>query len=64
MKTRFPNTQTRAPKSFAPVLAWQIHMLIEEARAARAGAAQMTLDDWRDVEQQLQQRMQNEKFNM
>jgi hypothetical protein len=43
-----------------PQLAHQIHLLIDAACAARAGAAQMTLDDWRQVELEVKRRLQNE----
>lgn len=37
-----------------------IRRLIEAASAARAGAAQMTLGDWRDLEMEVQRRLQHE----
>ena len=38
----------------------RIRLLINAACAARAGAGQMTLSDWRDVEQEIEQRLANE----
>jgi hypothetical protein len=32
-------------------------LLVDAACAARLGAAQMSLDDWRDVEQEVKQRL-------
>jgi hypothetical protein len=39
-------------------LSQQVRLLIQAACAARAGAAQMTLSDWRDVEREVKQRLQ------
>jgi hypothetical protein len=38
----------------------RIRLLINAACAARAGIAQMTLDDWRDVEQEVKRRLNYE----
>ncbi len=38
----------------------QIRQLLEAACAARLGAAQMNLGDWRDVEQALKQKLENQ----
>ncbi len=38
----------------------QIRLLVDAACAALGGMAHMTLADWRDVEQQLKQRLNNE----
>ncbi len=35
----------------------QLRLLISAACVARLGAAQMSLDDWRDVEQEVKQRL-------
>jgi hypothetical protein len=37
-----------------------IRLLVHAACAARIGAAQMTLGDWRDVEQAVKQKLNNE----
>ena len=39
------------------LLADEIRLLVDAACAARLGAAQMTLDDWRDVEQEVKGRL-------
>jgi hypothetical protein len=39
----------------------QIRQLLEAASAARFGAAQMNLDDWRDVEQEVKQKLENQR---
>ena len=39
------------------LLADEIRLLVQAACAARLGAAQMTLNDWRDVEQEVKQRL-------
>ena len=39
------------------LLADEIRLLVQAACAARLGAAQMTLDDWRDVEQEVKGRL-------
>jgi hypothetical protein len=38
----------------------RIRLLIDAACAARAGAGQMTLNDWRDAEQEIERRLANE----
>ena len=43
------------------LLAEQIRLLAHAACVARIGAAQMTLGDWRDVEQGVKQKLENEK---
>ncbi len=43
------------------LLAEQIRLLVHAACVARLGAAQMTLGDWRDVEQEVKQKLENEK---
>lgn len=61
-------TTSRNPKSirvqsrFRPRINWKIQSLINAAYAARAGAAHMTLDDWRDVEQELKRKIANERY--
>jgi hypothetical protein len=42
------------------LIADQIRELLEAACAARLGAAQMNLGDWRDVEQELKQKLENQ----
>ena len=37
-----------------------VRLLINAASAARAGTAQMTLNDWREVEPEVNERLQNE----
>jgi hypothetical protein len=44
-------------------LARRIQLLVNAACAARAGAAQMTLSDWRDVEQEVKRKLENEYSN-
>jgi hypothetical protein len=61
-------TTSRNPKStsvqspFRPRINRHIHRLINAAFAARAGAAHMTLDDWRDVEQELKRKIAYEQY--
>ena len=43
------------------LLADHIRLLVHAACAARLGAAHMTLSDWRDVEQKVKQKLENEK---
>jgi len=38
----------------------RIRLLINAASAARAGTAQMTLNDWRELELEVNERLQNE----
>jgi hypothetical protein len=38
----------------------RVRLLINAARAARAGTAQMTLNDWREVELEVKESLQNE----
>lgn len=38
----------------------RVRLLINAASAARAGTAQMTLNDWREVELEVNERLQNE----
>ena len=45
-------------------LAWRTRLLISAACAARAGAAQMTLSDWRDVEREVQWRLKHERTKL
>lgn len=42
----------------------RIRLLVHAACAARAGAAQMTLSDWRDVEQEVKQRLEYKKYEI
>lgn len=42
--------------------AGRIRRFINVACAARAGAAQMTLTDWRDLEREVERRLQNEMY--
>jgi hypothetical protein len=39
----------------------KIRRLVHEALAARGGIGHMTLDDWRDMEQELNRRLQSAK---
>jgi hypothetical protein len=41
-------------------LAHRIRLLVNAASAARASAAQMTLGDWRDVEREVKQRLEDD----
>ena len=45
------------------LLADEIRLLVDAACAARLGAAQMSLDDWRDVEQEVKQRLLSKSVN-
>jgi hypothetical protein len=47
-------------RSAGPPPIRQIHLLIAAAYAARGGAGQMTLSDWRDVEQEVKRKLNNE----
>lgn len=38
----------------------RVRLLINAASAARAGTAQMTLNDWRELELEVKERLQNE----
>lgn len=42
----------------------RVHLLINAACAARAGTAQMTLNDWREVELAVKERLQNGRASM
>ena len=56
------NGKSAAPPPAAEcLLADKIRLLVHAACAARLGAAQMTLSDWRDVEQEVKQKLANEK---
>ena len=46
---------TQRPAESPPI--WRIRLLINAAYAARAGSAQMTLNDWREVEQEIKRRL-------
>ena len=55
--------RTDALTLYAP--AWRqlpenVRRLVNETYAARGGAERMTLDDWRDVEQELKRRLEDE----
>jgi hypothetical protein len=41
-----------------PVLPEQIRLLVQGACAAKGGMGHMSLDEWRDLEQQLKRRLQ------
>ncbi len=45
------------------LLADEIRVLVDAACAARLGAAQMSLADWRDVEQEVKQRLISKSVN-
>jgi hypothetical protein len=65
MKTRKKNpcrhcSPAALQRSAGPTPIQRIRLLINAACAARAGAGQMTLNDWRDVEQELERRLANE----
>jgi len=65
MKTRKKNRShygghTARARTCEPQFTDQIRRLIHIACAARAGAAHMTLSDWREVEQEVKQRVQYE----
>jgi len=47
-------------RSAGPPPIQQIRLLVNAACAARASAGQMTLNDWRDVEQEVKRRINNE----
>src|SRR5581483_270123 len=47
-----------------PPLPERIRLLVNDAYAARGGANRMTLDDWRDAEQEVKQRLENEWSNV
>ena len=53
---------TRADTHHTPALSLpeQLRLLVHAACAAFGGMGHMTLDEWRDVEQQLKRRLQNE----
>lgn len=56
--TMRPEGMDQAQHSAAQsLLADEIRLLVDAACAARLGAAQMSLDDWRDVEQEVKQRL-------
>jgi hypothetical protein len=62
MKTRKKNLFRRCcpvalRRSAGPSPIQRIRLLIDAARAARAGSGQMTLSDWRDVEQEVKRRL-------
>jgi hypothetical protein len=44
-------------RSAGPPLIQRIRLLINMACAARASSGQMTLNDWRDVEQEVKRRL-------
>jgi hypothetical protein len=44
-------------RSAGPPPIRQIRLLVNAACAARAGSGQMTLNDWRDVEQEVKRRL-------
>lgn len=60
--TRRSSESISAHSLFRPRINGGIRFLINAAYAARAGAASMTLDDWRDVEQELKRRIANEPY--
>ncbi len=47
-------------RSAGPSSIQQIRRLINAAFAARAGSGQMTLNDWREVEQEVKRKFNNE----
>jgi len=47
-------------RSAGPLPIQRIHLLVNAACAACAGAGQMTLNDWRDVEQEVARRLNYE----
>jgi hypothetical protein len=47
-------------RCFRPQFEDRIRLLINAASAARAGTAQMTLNDWRELELEVNERLQNE----
>jgi len=46
--------------SAGPQFTQPIRLLVDAACAARAGAGQMTLNDWRDVEREVKRRLEHE----
>jgi hypothetical protein len=46
--------------SAEPEITQRVRLLVSAACVARAGAAQMTLSDWREVEQEVKRRLQYE----
>lgn len=62
MKTRKKNpchdgSPAALQRSAGPAPIQRIRLLINAACAARAGARQMTLNDWRDVEQEIERKL-------
>lgn len=51
----------REQQASAPVATEKIHFLLNAAYAARAGAGHMTLSDWRDVEEEIKRRFEDER---
>jgi hypothetical protein len=47
-------------RCFRPQFEDRIRLLINAASVARAGTAQMTLNDWRELELEVKERLQNE----
>ena len=47
-------------RSAGPPSIRQIRLLVHAACAARANSGQMTLNDWREVEQEVERRINNE----
>ena len=59
MRTKPQRYRNHAATPQFPHLSHRILSLVNVACAARAGAAQMTLSDWRAVEQEVRQRLDN-----
>jgi hypothetical protein len=49
-----------SPRSAGPPPIQRIRLLIDAVCAARAGSAQMTLNDWRDLEQEVKRSLNYE----
>jgi len=51
-------------RSAGPPPIQRIRLLIDAACAARASSGQMTLNDWREVEQEVERRLNYERTNI
>jgi len=69
MKTRKKNpcrqlSPAALRRSAGPPPIRQIRLLVNAACAARASSGQMTLNDWREVEQEVERRLNYERTNI
>ncbi len=53
-------TPSILPPATAPRLPGRIRLLLYAAYATRGGSERMTLNDWRDVEEEMKRRLENE----